>query len=903
MFYNRDDVEKTALLKESKARGIIEIKGNEITYNIAQKKKYNWNDPEEWVRAYVLSYLIINKYYASSNIKMEVKVPRRTPSDSADIVVYRDTTCKEPYLVIETKKASITSAEKVQAIEQVFGNANSLRAELALFDMGNESTFYDVQNYPAMERKDNIKGDRKSIPVNYGDIPEYTYIAGPGNNDIKSTDAKTLEKKVKKVHSIIWAGGKRDPLFAFDEWSKIMLAKVEDERHTPNNSPRKFQVGTKENAEAVSSRVHALFKQACEADPDIFGAADEWINISDSKILHIVKCLQDISITDTEADTIGSAFEIFFGSIFRGELGQYFTMRPIARFAVAMLDIKHEEFVVDPCAGSGGFLLEVLLQTWNKLERDYNGRSELERLKSDFALNNVYGIEIHAILARICKINLLLHHDGHTNIEGDKSCLDLEFSKSRLRSYNENFHVVVGNPPFGDEIKATDEDQLGSNSFDNFDLAKNRKSIPSEQIIFERAVSMLVPGGRLALVLPDGFFNNSGVNSGCLQVRKYIFRHGRINAIISLPDFAFKRSGAQNKTSIIFFQKYTEDEAAIFNNACIEYADMNTDSYDGVNVNEQDNELDDLYTDNAITYALSKLSYRVFLSEAEHIGYAPSGMISNANDLYDADSNGNVKPNQSESILGEYKRFLGNPKGYVAASSKCMAIESDTLWSSHNSHRLDPKYHLFIKEEHDLRLPTGWKKKKISELMSRREEKANAFEDDEQIKVMTLSQTGEIRERETGKGNAPDEWTPEYFNNSSSTWYRAYKGDLVYSGIDIWKGCISVVPHEFDRALVTKEYPIYKPICNEVLPEFLAALLRTEYYRKAFYAITTGHSNRRRTQESDFRAIEIYYPVEKKEQLKLLAELTAAKEMKQRAEEAMHKALSVFDNKISKFVN
>ncbi len=125
-----------------------------------------------------------------------------------------------------------------------------------------------------------------------------------------------------------------------------MLAKVEDERHTPNNTPRQFQVGTNETYVAVATRVHELFKQACLADPTIFPELIT-INLSDKKIVEVVKVLQDICITDTSVDNIGAAFEIFFGSVFRGELGQYFTMRPLSRFTVAMLDIKHEHYVID----------------------------------------------------------------------------------------------------------------------------------------------------------------------------------------------------------------------------------------------------------------------------------------------------------------------------------------------------------------------------------------------------------------------------------------------------------------------------------------------------------------------------------------------------------------------------
>ena len=57
---------------------------------------------------------------------------------------------------------------------------------------------------------------------------------------------------------------------------------------------------------------------------------------------------------------------------------------------------------------------------------------------------------------------------------------------------------------------------------------------------------------------------------------------------------------------------------------------------------------------------------------------------------------------------------------------------------------------------------------------------------------------------------------------------------MVFSSIDLWKGCISGVGDEFNNALVVKEYPIYVLIADEVLPDFLAVLFRSRYYRRVF---------------------------------------------------------------------
>ena len=331
-------------------------------------------------------------------------MPRRTPSDRADIVVYLDDRRRTPYLVIENKAAGQSERDRKQGIEQAFGNANSLRAKYVLYDELTESRFYDVDGYPPGERHENLQGGREDIPAQYGEVAEFRHIAGQAE-DIGPKSAQHIEARIRKAHSVIWSGGKRDPLTAFDEWSKLLFAKVFDERKTRTGKPRRFQVGNGETTASVANRIHHLFREAGNTDATIFGEGIR-ISLPDRKVYEIVQALQAISFTTTDVDHIGVAFESFFGSVFRGELGQYFTMRPLARFTVAMLDIEHTHFVLDPTAGSGGFLLEVLLQVWQAVEHDFHGQpdDQIQRIKTDFALTNVYGIEIHEVLARICRI-------------------------------------------------------------------------------------------------------------------------------------------------------------------------------------------------------------------------------------------------------------------------------------------------------------------------------------------------------------------------------------------------------------------------------------------------------------------------------------------------------------------
>lgn len=869
---------------ECLARGFVVVNNGRITYNLNQKRTYNWADPEEWIRCQSVCFLIVNRQYPPHRIRIEVTVPRRTPSDLADIVVYKDDRCREPYLVAENKAEGLTPGAKAQGIEQLFGNANSLRAELGLYDDGISSVLFDVQNHPATERIANRRGDRSATPAQYGQTPAYSFIAGQAGRDITQVPRSVLENKIRRAHSIIWSGGKRDPLTAFDEWSKLLFAKVNDERRTPTGSPRAFQVGANETSAAVANRVHERFAQACAQDPSVFKAGAR-INLPDKKIVQVVECLQDVSFMMTDVDTIGAAFESFFGSVFRGELGQYFTMRPLARFVVAALDVSESDYCLDPTAGSGGFLLEVLLQVWHHIDAQYAGQrqQDIDRTKLDFALHKVFGIEIHDVLARICKINLVLHHDGHTNVEGDRSCLDSVFSRPRLNPPEGKFTKIFGNPPFGDDVRSGDEDHLGENHLDTFDIADGRESVASEHIITERCIDLLEPveNSRFGLILPDGMFNNQGAQSNCPRVRRMLAKRGVIEAIISLPDYAFRKSGAQNKTSVLFFRRYTTAEQRQFDYLMARHLENGHDE------------------DTAIGNALEDMPYSVFLAEASYVGYSTTGAISDRNDLYNGGAGGRLDLDQSDTILGEYRLFKSNPATYMGRRTPdCMAIDAATMWRAHRSNRLDPKYHLFKRDELST-VPQGWRRARIAQVMARREIVAHPERSaDTAVTVMTISQTGDIRPREAGKGHNPPEWLGMYFEDSPSTWYRAEQGDVVFSSIDLWKGCVAVVTPAMAGALVTKEFPVYEVTDSDIDPEFLSILLRSRYYQRAFRAITTGHSNRRRTQAEDFESLEIAFPPTRQEQRALVQSIVAVREAQRDAGDRLRQEMLRFSDLI-----
>ncbi len=161
----------------------LSVDESKITYHCCRDYSTSFKNPEEKVRASYFTELVLDYGYPAKRIDFEVTVPRRTPEDRADIVVYEDDELKKPYLVVECKKDGITDAEFKQAIEQVFGNANSLRATLASVVAGTTKTAFDVAGFKPSEREKNVISD---IPKKYGKTPKYRFIKGEPLQELKT---------------------------------------------------------------------------------------------------------------------------------------------------------------------------------------------------------------------------------------------------------------------------------------------------------------------------------------------------------------------------------------------------------------------------------------------------------------------------------------------------------------------------------------------------------------------------------------------------------------------------------------------------------------------------------------------------------------------------------------------
>lgn len=537
-----------------------EGKSERISY-LAVNHSERWSDPEEKVRAEFWAELIYRYQYPPERIGFEITVPDRTPKDSADLVVFTDNERTSPYAVIEAKRDGISDSELHQSIEQAFGNghAHKFRAAYVGVVAGQSRLFFDCSDkFGVLERQKNRLAD---LPIRYGKPVKIKFRKGDEQHDIAPVPKERLLTALRKCHDTIWNGGEFTPPSAFSEMCKLIFVKIADEKDTLLGEPYVFQLATGEDDATLARRIRRLYESHRARDEEVF---NEEIKVSDSKIATVVAHLESLSLSETDLDTKGVAFETFQGGFFTGDAGQYFTPRELVEFCVQFTQPAAKDRVLDPCCGSGGFLLHALDAVRTEASRKHRPSTPQHwRHWHDFAQNNLYGIEINRDIARVAKMNMIVHDDGHTNVAAGNALRPIADFMARNTGFKPaSFDLILTNPPFGATAKDADIPTL-KDEFDLFnktDAKGRRKPLAqqkSEILFLERLWHYLKPKtGRAAVVVPDGILTNSSLQ----PVRDWLLEHFQVQAVVSIPQFAFAHYGAGVKASLLFLRKLGKNE-------------------------------------------------------------------------------------------------------------------------------------------------------------------------------------------------------------------------------------------------------------------------------------------------------------------------------------------------------
>lgn len=371
--------------------------------------------------------------------------------------------------------------------------------------------------------------------------------------DLPLSKEDNLLKKFEEIHDYIYANDGLSPQQTLEEFVKILFIKIFDE----NEKLNQFSISTGEWTElksgrtnlSITDRISNLFEQTKQAYKDIFDT-DDRIRVSPIALGFTINKLQGISLLNSSQDAKGLAFQKFLSHHEKDGRGQFFTPEPVIDFCVEMMQPKPNETIIDPACGSGGFLMSAL-KYLQKNNADLNTKKIVSK--------NLFGLDINKSIARIAKMKLLLEANGKTNVLCTNSLEDLDSLKLTL-SHTEGFDLILANPPFGAKITNTttlSKFDLGYkwSSYNN-EFHKTKSVYPNQnaEILFiERCLQLLKEGGRMAIVLPNGNFENPSLD----YLRYYIKLKAKILAIVNLPQETFIPFGTGVKTSLLFLEKET----------------------------------------------------------------------------------------------------------------------------------------------------------------------------------------------------------------------------------------------------------------------------------------------------------------------------------------------------------
>ena len=335
---------------------------------------------------------------------------------------------------------------------------------------------------------------------------------------------------------------------------QLLLTKIHDENlHRVGkklSQPLAFQDFTAEavNDEVVVERLTAALQRAA-AHYNQYLPANKQIGVDflcpPEALRNASKILAPVNILGSKVQVIQGFYMKFAKSLYKWDLAQYFTPHEVIDFIVDIANPQAEEHVHDPACGSADFLISAF------------------RRAGPTAHNCVWGADSSEQAVQISILNMVLNGDGKTSIKNEDS---LKAFTPQSRRYS----VTLCNPPFGTAIverrfevlRKFDMGHIWSKSEGELPVkeGQTRKSQQAGILFVELCVRLTEAGGRIAIIVPNGYLGNKGIEY--VALREWLLCNAKIAAIMAFPRFTFKKSGADVSASVLLMEKRAAPLAA-----------------------------------------------------------------------------------------------------------------------------------------------------------------------------------------------------------------------------------------------------------------------------------------------------------------------------------------------------
>lgn len=409
---------------------------------------------------------------------------------------------------------------------------------------------------------------------------------------------QTIRKKLDRITDILWGSGVTNPVTYIDQISYLIYLKLLDEEENsrelqqrlkagdgrrlfPGQAERfrwskwKFKSGTVLR-DFVRDEVFPYMTSLVKDEPQVAEYfRDAVLEIHDPNVLkQVIDELDGIDFRKLGPDVKGDIFEYLLTHLGQSALnGQFRTPRQIRTFMVEMVDPDLGDTIYDPACGTAGFLIdavdylrakysnspqEIPIYGEEWLEKRgqtlQEARKQIPNLqiyrkgigeripKWDLLEASIYGTDVSRQMMRISMMNLVLH--GIRKARLKRANVLSEMGGLTEEDLHRKYQVILSNPPFAGVLP---KDSIRQ------DLPTSSKK--SELLFLALMLESLAPGGRCAVVVPEGaLFGPTGAH---VELREKLLRENELLAVVSLPAGVFKPySGV--KTSVLVFRKPKE---------------------------------------------------------------------------------------------------------------------------------------------------------------------------------------------------------------------------------------------------------------------------------------------------------------------------------------------------------
>jgi len=367
-----------------------------------------------------------------------------------------------------------------------------------------------------------------------------------------------LKGKVDRVWDAFWSGGIANPLEVIEQITSLLFIRRLDDLNTlaekkaqrvgkaqaegiifgPNQQDLRWSVFKNDEPgqmfQTIGEEVFPFLRSlGGEGSTYSQHMKDARFTIPTPQLLsRVVDLLDDIPMDDR--DTTGDLYEYMLSKIATaGVNGQFRTPRHIIRLMVDMVSPQPSDEICDPACGTAGFLVaasEYIRDTHPQALTDANQRHH-------FHHSMFHGFDFDPTMLRIGSMNMLLH-----GVEG----ADIEYRDSLSEASSadvDRYSLILANPPFA-----------GSLDFESTakDLQRVVKTKKTELLFLALFLKLLKPGGRAAVIVPDGvLFGSSKAHK---DLRRMLVEDQKLDAVVKLPSGVF-RPYAGVSTAILFFTK------------------------------------------------------------------------------------------------------------------------------------------------------------------------------------------------------------------------------------------------------------------------------------------------------------------------------------------------------------